>query len=134
MILQLNTMILMEQLKRQHDGYIVPFDIPSENLKKGDILRHKHGLGDDIFENIVVLNSSYWLPPEWVETWEKHYPEQTEETKPDYSKVIELIEGEIMGTEIDANNAHLAEEYTDYSELKCNLRLLKNLLTKIKAL
>lgn len=65
----------MEQIKK-HDGYIVPFDIPSESLKKGDILRHKNGLDDDMFENIVILNSSYCLPPEWVETWEKYYKEE----------------------------------------------------------
>lgn len=69
----------MEQVK-QHDGYIVPFDIPSESLKKGDILRHKNGLDDDMFENIVVLNSSYCLPPEWVETWDKYYHEEVKQT------------------------------------------------------
>ena len=60
----------------EHDGYIVPFDMPSESLKKGDILRKKAAYGDlDLFENIVILNSSYCLPPEWVETWEKYYAE-----------------------------------------------------------
>lgn len=69
----------MEQIKK-HNGYIVPFDIPSESLKKGDILRHKNGLDDDMFENIVILNSSYCLPPEWVETWEKYYHEEVKQT------------------------------------------------------
>jgi hypothetical protein len=66
---------------KKHDGYIVPFDMPSESLKKGDILRKKAAYGDlDLFENIVVLNSSYCLPPEWVETWEKHYKEEVKQT------------------------------------------------------
>ena len=69
----------MEQIKK-HDGYIVPFDIPSESLKKGDILRKKTVGGDiDMFENIVILNSSYCLPPEWVETWEKYYQEEVKQ-------------------------------------------------------
>lgn len=69
----------MEQVKK-HNGYIVPFDIPSESLKKGDILRHKNGLDDDMFENIAILNSSYCLPPEWVETWDKYYHEEVKQT------------------------------------------------------
>ena len=75
-------------------GYVVPFDIPSESLKKGEILRHKHGLDDDMFENIEILNSSYCLVPEWVETWEKVYKQV--ETSPDkFQQVIELIEKQI---------------------------------------
>lgn len=88
----------MEQIKK-HNGYIVPFDIPSESLKKGDILRHKNGLDDDMFENIVILNSSYCLPPEWVETWEKYYQEELpvciNALAVFKEQVIELIEQQI---------------------------------------
>ena len=83
-----------------HNGYIVPFDIPSESLKKGDILRKKTVGGDiDMFENIVILNSSYCLPPEWVETWEKHYKEELpvciNALAVFKEQVIELIEQQI---------------------------------------
>lgn len=88
----------MEQIKK-HNGYIVPFDIPSESLKKGDILRHKNGLDDDMFENIVILNSSYCLPPEWVETWEKYYKQELpvciNALAVFKEQVIELIEQQI---------------------------------------
>lgn len=120
---------------KQHDGYIVPFDIPSESLKKGDVLRHKHGLDDDMFENIVVLNSSYCLPPEWVETWEKHYPEQTEQTaKPDYTKVIELIEGEIEERRFNIENNLKDEHYGLANVNKHKINQLNLILTKIKAI
>jgi hypothetical protein len=81
----------MEQIKK-HDGYIVPFDIPSESLKKGDILRKKTVGGDiDMFENIVILNSSYCLPPEWVETWQKYYHEEVKQTAVEWiiSQIVE---------------------------------------------
>lgn len=119
----------MEQVKN-HNGYIVPFDIPSESLKKGDILRHKNGLDDDMFENIVILNSSYCLPPEWVETWEKYSPETNVATAPDYSKLIELIEGEIEKNKKQENESKFFES----SLYNIRRNALEDILTKIKAL
>jgi len=123
----------MEQVKK-HNRYIVPFDIPSESLKKGDILRHKNGLDDDMFENIVILNSSYCLPPEWVETWEKYYQETNEATAPDYSKIIELIEGEISSIRVAIQDSIDNDDLMDKAYYSKSKRDFERLLTKIKAL
>lgn len=120
---------------KQHDGYIVPFDIKLADLKKGDIIRNKKdgtsGFDNkNTWENILVLNSYHVLPSEIVETWEKHYPENTEETKPDYSKVIELIEGEIEENKKQENESKFFES----SLYNIRRKALQDILTKIKAL
>ena len=113
----------MEQIKK-HNGYIVPFDIPSESLKKGDILRKKTVGGDiDMFENIVILNSSYCLPPEWVETWEKYYQEEVKQvTAVNYlihsihEDMFQLSKSEVEWKEI-FEQAKAMENKTDIQQL-----------------
>jgi len=117
-------------------GYVVPFDIPSESLKKGEILRHKHGLDDDMFENIEILNSSYCLVPEWVETWDKAY-KQVEEltTAPDkFSQVIELIEKQIDNIQVCINQSIENEDLMDKAYYSTSFRDFNKLLDKIKQL
>ena len=122
---------------RQHDRYIVPFDLFGGNLKKGTII--KLNVGKDFETGIETWDSgngeNWILPIEIVENWEKHYPEQTEQTtKPDYTKVVELIEGEIITREEYCKKRALEGDYSlanNHNQIKI---ALNDLLTKIKAL
>lgn len=114
-------------------GYVVPFDIPSESLKKGEILRHKHGLDDDMFENIEILNSSYCLVPEWVETWEKVYKQV--ETSPDkFQQVIELIEKQIEFRKDSVIDRLEGKNYLAVGYDEIRIKELEFILQEIKAL
>lgn len=115
---------------RQHDGYIVPFDIKTWKLKEGEIIL----LGQKA-TNSYFLPHGGFVPIEIVETWEKHYPEQTEQTaKPDYTKVIELIEGEIEERKFNIENNLKDEHYGLANVNKHKINQLNLILTKIKAL
>lgn len=116
---------------KEHDGYILPFDIFDGNLKKGEVIRNKKdGFSNkNTWEDIDVLNSYIVLPSEWVETWEKHYPETTE-VKPDYSKVIELIEERLRNIKSNVESGH----YSLLASTKHRIKELEVILTKIKAL
>jgi len=107
--------------ENRYFGYVVPFDMPSEGLNKGDILRKKTVGGDiDMFENIAILNSSYCLPPEWVESWEIYYYNFKEYIPKigDKIKILKDIEihakkGDVL-TIIDIMKEDLGANYSGY--------------------
>lgn len=120
--------------QRQHDGYIVIYtelDMKQYAMEcvANFLSNDKNEIEMKLTEIIIDRNDKQFL-----KFREKHYPEQTEQTKPDYSKVIELIEEQIEYRKENITDNLNEKNYlvVGYDELR--IKELQFIIQGIKAL